>query len=46
MREFKALALTSGDNTNESSGVLQRVSKVEQKRVDCIRRGGQSPSGS
>jgi hypothetical protein len=31
MREFKALALTSGDKTNESSGVLQRVSKVEQK---------------
>ena len=44
MREFKALAHTSGDKTNESSGVLQGVSKVEQKRADCIHRGGQSRS--
>ena len=45
MREFKAPALTSGDKTNESSGVLQgfrRLSKrgqivfVEEDRVEAI----------
>ena len=46
MREFKAPALTSGDKTNESSWVLKGISKIGQKRADCIHRGGQSRSDS